>query len=106
MITPPPGYTRTYTLVPYTTLFRSVSRSKLLTNSSLKPATPTRGEKVIRFIERYCRVPEGMKVGQPIRLDWFQKHFILDVRSEEQTSELQSLMRISYVVFCLKKKLT
>lgn len=39
----------------------------------------TRGERVIAFIERYCRVPEGKKVGQPIRLDEFQTDFILDV---------------------------
>lgn len=39
----------------------------------------TRGEKVIAFIERYCRVPEGKHVGEPLRLDVFQKAFILAV---------------------------
>ena len=39
----------------------------------------TRGEKVIAFIETYCKVPEGAGVGQPIQLDEFQKKFILDV---------------------------
>ena len=39
----------------------------------------TRGEKVCRFIERYCRVPEGVLLGQPVRLLDFQKRFILDV---------------------------
>lgn len=40
---------------------------------------PTRGERVIRFIHKYCRVPEGKLVGRPMVLDWFQKVFILDV---------------------------
>lgn len=39
----------------------------------------TRGERVIAFIERYCRVPEGKLVGQPLKLAAFQKKFILDV---------------------------
>jgi phage terminase large subunit-like protein len=39
----------------------------------------TRGERVIAFIERYCRVPEGRHVGQPIKLMPFQKRFILDI---------------------------
>ena len=39
----------------------------------------TRGERVIAFIERYCRVPEGKLVGQPVRLIAFQKRFILEV---------------------------
>ena len=39
----------------------------------------TRGERVVAFIERYCRVPEGKLVGQPIRLEPFQRRFILDV---------------------------
>lgn len=39
----------------------------------------TRGERVIKFIESYCLVPEGMHVGQPVRLDYFQKEFILAV---------------------------
>lgn len=39
----------------------------------------TRGERVIAFIERYCIVPEGDLLGQPMRLDAFQKKFILDI---------------------------
>jgi phage terminase large subunit-like protein len=54
-------------------------RSRLLADSSLRPPQPTRGERVIRFIEAYCRVPEGKWVGQPIRLEWFQKLFILAI---------------------------
>lgn len=39
----------------------------------------TRGERVIAFIERFCVVPEGKLIGQPMRLDPFQKLFILDI---------------------------
>src|SRR3546814_1325867 len=74
MIRRPPRSTRTDTLFPYTTLFRSV----LMASDSL-PGQPY----------------EGIK-GCSITLN-------VD-RSEEHTSELQSLMRISYAVFCLKKK--
>lgn len=44
-----------------------------------KPKSLTRGQRVIAFIERYCLVPEGEHVGQPIRLDKFQKDFILAI---------------------------
>src|SRR3546814_2642844 len=74
MIRRPPRSTRTDTLFPYTTLFRSIST------------------------ERWAIWP-----GAP-RPDWCQVG-ICDSRSEEHTSELQSLMRISYAVFCLKKKM-
>src|SRR3546814_3992376 len=72
MIRRPPRSTRTDTLFPYTTLFRSV----LQFTSYRRPSSAA------------C-------------LLW--KHFG-GMRSEEHTSELQSLMRISYAVFCLKKK--
>lgn len=39
----------------------------------------TRGERVIAFIERYCIVPEGELLGNPMRLDEFQKRFILAI---------------------------
>jgi len=39
----------------------------------------TRGEKVCQFIERFCLIPEGSKVGQPIKLLDFQRKFVLDV---------------------------
>lgn len=39
----------------------------------------TRGQRVIAFIEKYCKTPEGQKIGQPLKLDKFQKKFILDV---------------------------
>src|SRR3546814_4783927 len=74
MIRRPPRSTRTDTLFPYTTLFRS---------------HPRRGRQ---------RPPAGRRVI----MTNIQKG--LAERSEEHTSELQSLMRISYAVFCLKKK--
>jgi phage terminase large subunit-like protein len=39
----------------------------------------TRGEKVCAFVERYCKVPEGKHVGQPLKLMAFQRKFILDI---------------------------
>src|SRR3546814_1557946 len=72
MIRRPPRSTRTDTLFPYTTLFRS----------------PTHDYRIPRGCFR--RLPQSLSSFLP--------------RSEEHTSELQSLMRISYAVFCLKKK--
>src|SRR3546814_1154803 len=81
MIRRPPRSTRTDTLFPYTTLFRSVL-GHLLQQLVLVDA----GE----------HVAEGLEQGL--------EHQAAEDRSEEHTSELQSLMRISYAVFCLKKK--
>src|SRR3546814_2298088 len=82
MIRRPPRSTRTDTLFPYTTLFRS---------RSLQRAWPHARQK--------RRIPQGEKSSAAaIRSAAFR------IRSEEHTSELQSLMRISYAVFCLKKK--
>ena len=39
----------------------------------------TRGEKIVAFIEMYCKIPEGAQVGQPIKLIEFHKQFVLDV---------------------------
>src|SRR3546814_9832508 len=76
MIRRPPRSTRTDTLFPYTTLFRSAGPAGLA-----------------------CAVTAAER-GHEVTL--FEKDS--KVRSEEHTSELQSLMRISYAVFCLKKK--
>src|SRR3546814_8588410 len=85
MIRRPPRSTRTDTRVPYTTLFRS-SRSH---PSRLRPAPQTHG----------CAA--CTRGSSP---DARSAHRRRSRRSEEHTSELQSLMRISYAVFCLKKK--
>src|SRR3546814_7859424 len=82
MIRRPPRSTRTDTLFPYTTLFRSHGR----TSKCCVIAAYTRAEnhRLSRRKQRQCGVGRQ--------------------RSEEHTSELQSLMRRSYAVFCLKKK--
>src|SRR3546814_20834167 len=88
MIRRPPSSTRTDTLFPYTTLFRSLGRRRDL------PGT------------RDARQPPQHRQGLR-RADCRQDasaHRRRRERSEEHTSELQSLMRISYAVFCLKKK--
>src|SRR3546814_6047871 len=104
MIRRPPRSTRTDTLFPYTTLFRST----------------------FGFLERYGRLSELTKrhdlpyhvVGSDLSgvvlavgpgvTKWKAGDVVVAhcLRSEEHTSELQSLMRISYAVFCLKKKKT
>src|SRR3546814_8033648 len=94
MIRRPPRSTRTDTLFPYTTLFRSkgdplvVERDEHPRETSLDKLAALKG--VVR--------PEGtVTAGNASGVND-------GARSEEHTSELQSLMRISYAVFCLKKK--
>src|SRR3546814_5282851 len=87
MIRRPPRSTRTDTLFPYTTLFRS-------------PGVP-HGE-LTRIFERYVSLRSKPKASESDGEG--SPHMGIGLRSEEHTSELQSLMRISYAVFCLKKK--
>src|SRR3546814_10363548 len=103
MIRRPPRSTRTYTLFPYTTLFRSPGdvggQSHCVDHFGVAKGA-------VNAVAR----PAGMDGCQP---DPPARHQIVDKgeekkncrtdRSEEHTSELQSLMRISYAVFCLKK---
>src|SRR3546814_3138549 len=97
MIRRPPRSTRTDTLFPYTTLFRSHD------TRHTTHAERTYGEGVL-FDELGEDVVEGgVLAGADGALELLVQ--ALD-RSEEHTSELQSLMRISYAVFCLKKKTT
>src|SRR3546814_21182199 len=84
MIRRPPRSTRTDTLFPYTTLFRS---GCLLFNTSKQAVNPG---------------PDFGPYGLPKAATLFLSRQY--ARSEEHTSELQSLMRISYAVFCWKKK--
>src|SRR3546814_9919828 len=94
MIRRPPRSTRTDTLFPYTTLFRS-------NIACVVKATEVPFEGGIQF-ERQ----EFMKLMMGVQ-SAAQRHIFFaerKARSEEHTSELQSLMRISYAVFCLKKK--
>src|SRR3546814_6428776 len=87
MIRRPPRSTRTDTLFPYTTLFRSAPGSASNTCNSV-----TRARASARARPDVSPSASASGQGWPMR------------RSEEHTSELQSLMRISYAVFCLKKK--
>src|SRR3546814_5349369 len=79
MIRRPPRSTRTDTLFPYTTLFRSGTAAEQM---GIEAPLPQGAGMPVAPAGRGCSVE----------------------RSEEHTSELQSLMRISYAVFCLKKK--
>src|SRR3546814_4716512 len=91
MIRRPPRSTRTDTLFPYTTLFRS-----LATSEDGDPTYPGRAADDKRRTG-------GHQATDPRGPRRFRRSV---QRSEEHTSELQSLMRISYAVFCLKKKTT
>src|SRR3546814_1686500 len=92
MIRRPPRSTRTDTLFPYTTLFRSSKRPA--TSSGRQCSASTSLRRSASFVPRNRLLPARRSGRSPNR------------RSEEHTSELQSLMRISYAVFCLKKKKT
>src|SRR3546814_5172516 len=97
----PPRSTRTDTLFPYTTLFRSPC-------FAWSPSPCRGGSATIRSPSRlvHQRAHPAHRILQPGK-DRLADHIMADVefgRSEEHTSELQSLMRISYAVFCLKKK--
>src|SRR3546814_2464443 len=92
MLRRPPRSTRTDTLFPYTTLCRS---------AAARPAFISAG---VTNFDQSC-VPMGSQrriYSAPITAR--PSAFKVRLRSEEHTSELQSLMRISYAVFCLKKK--
>src|SRR3546814_15769974 len=96
MIRRPPRSTRTDTLFPYTTLFRSPAvagsppAAPQPAKPRMQPATPAAHADLM--LPCYARAPDRPKDFSRAR------------RSEEHTSELQSLMRISYTVFCLQKK--
>src|SRR3546814_10886689 len=92
MIRRPPRSTRTDTLFPYTTLFRSCLDR--LHAATVRPLRGSVGSGEPRSLCRPARASKARARGG------------LWKRSEEHTSELQSLMRISYAVFCLKKKRT
>src|SRR3546814_8424256 len=96
---PPPRSTRTDTLFPYTTLFRSCAAAAYA-DGRTAIAGP-------RGPARRGRPPQGGAALFHVRNHW-KSHDNASMarapgRSEEHTSELQSLMRISYAVFCLKK---
>src|SRR3546814_4417421 len=92
MIRRPPRSTRTDTLFPYTTLFRSVEGMRL----GLDPGDA-------QLLARYQRWRGLDAMMTSVAMDGLVRLFDVP-RSEEHTSELQSIMRNSYAVFCLKKK--
>src|SRR3546814_2028457 len=98
MIRRPPRSTRTDTLFPYTTLFRS-----RLGPPDRPPWARPRGDRRKRD-RRFPRPARGGGHEKPGRGSGRTDPRAPARRSEEHTSELQSLMRISYAVFCLKKK--
>src|SRR3546814_3814997 len=93
MIRRPPRSTRTDTLFPYTTLFRSGQRADDVARAQLVCAAGVDAQRGHGRLRHRARL-----AGQGRDL------FPAQRRSEEHTSELQSLLRISYAVFCLKKK--
>src|SRR3546814_12905512 len=97
MIVLPPRSTRTDTLVPYTTLFRSGLVHSVV-GTAANVADVTQVDKLLHGEENMVGADAGY-TGVEKRPEHDGRE-----RSEEHTSELQSLMRISYAVFCLKKK--
>src|SRR3546814_5078791 len=118
MIRLPPRSTRTDTLFPYTTLFRSllnaIQYERYLYDTLEERPAQNRWQNVLEFVGWLKRKADEDNMGL---LDLVQHVALVtmlergddeepDARSEEHTSELQSLMSISYAVFCLKKKNT
>src|SRR3546814_8266172 len=100
MMRRPPRSTRTDTLFPYTTLFRSWR---------VPIGRPLKGKRVYILDRQGQRVPIGIPGelhigGSGVAQGYWQRPELTAERSEEHTSELQSLMRIPYAVFCLQKK--
>src|SRR3546814_1650111 len=114
MLRRPPRSTRTETLFPYTTLFRSVRHSVARSGSRWG----NRGKEHVMALQGSCHCgairfevdaeppAEVVECNCSYCRRQGRKWWFLPDRSEEHTSELQSLMRISYAVFCLKKKKT
>src|SRR3546814_6349608 len=113
MLRRPPRSTRTDTLFPYTTLFRSLLRTGALCAIALSLAACSaeedkggRGAPEVGYVTAAVQpVPVTTSLGgRTVAFETSEVRPQVNGRSEEHTSELQSLMRISYAVFCLKKK--
>src|SRR3546814_3036692 len=104
MIRRPPRSTRTDTLFPYTTLFRSIINHDLSTptNGYEQFSIVGHGLETLAFVMVESYRIQDQKLFERTK-EAFKRHVtVAEDRSEEHTSELQSLMRISYAVFCLK----
>src|SRR3546814_5981385 len=106
MIRRPPRSTRTDTRFPYTTLFRSIDRNDVirLQERNHPLALAFRHQHVVGAGGEQVRDAAEIDAFAVDHAQAFQVDPVVFARSEEHTSELQSLMRISYAVFCLKKK--
>src|SRR3546814_5460225 len=108
MIRRPPRSTRTDTLFPYTTLFRSQAGRKLVDEFFREHRRSKRAGRIIPADDLVDGPGnhEGCEFDIALRdrSVFFTQDKQFTNRSEEHTSEVQSLMRISYAVFCLKKK--
>src|SRR3546814_3911455 len=105
----PPRPTRTDTLFPYTTLFRSRNHAVLIREPCRRPEPEWQKELPTKQAEASRHKPDdrhriGERNARETTRQQGHDHTPNVGRSEEHTSELQSLMRISYAVFCLKKK--
>src|SRR3546814_2259045 len=101
MIRRPPQATRTDTLFPYTTLFRSHRARAAASAAKGSSGTIHRSQRSDWAAMAHRKIRQKGRTTQTQRRRSPAPH---TNRSEEHTSELQSLMRISYAVFCLKKK--
>src|SRR3546814_6440365 len=116
MIRRPPRSTLTDSLFPYTTLFRSLTFSRVLIRKWVLPIQALRVPNGCSTVCRRMVIASGIRSSlacilssTPSCSQRFTRLILSSVhlgRSEEHTSELQSLMRISYAVFCLKKTIT
>src|SRR3546814_2629897 len=106
MIRRPPRSTRTDTLFPYTTLFRSFTRpwKRKPPRSNTTLVTPALVAAAATRLPTCAAAAAVAPVLPRTSLSRVDAAATVLPRSEEHTSELQSLMRISYAVFCLKKK--
>src|SRR3546814_5806366 len=111
MIRRPPRSTRTDTLVPYTTLFRSAEeRIDIEVTDKVDANAAKKINQIADAAERGANYVDKLKSAlanvNTSGTDRLVSAMARADRSEEHTSELQSLMRISYAVFCLKKQNT
>src|SRR3546814_5811536 len=112
MIRRPPRSTRTDTLFPYTTLFRSFESDIVIADHRVRGFTRDIKGKKHYIDHKINSIQDFLAKDIKTRFEMFDVNVYQEniyhtkMRSEEHTSELQSLMRISYAVFCLKQKYT